>query len=121
MTTTMRLIKPCPPPRMSADQARSSAQKPHRIKVGKEVQPLDGFALIRGVLRRQAEHVSDAERSQLRIMVAKATGLRCASACAGDGVPSTGKRLPGAACAGIGIVDRASAQLREVDPRAIRR
>jgi len=52
------------------------------------VEPLGGFALIIGILGRQAENVSDAERFELGKMVAEAAGLRRAAARAGNIVPA---------------------------------
>ncbi len=53
----------------------------------RQMQPLDGFTLIFGVLCAEAKD-SCAEGLQFLIMVSKCAGLRRAAACAGDFVPA---------------------------------
>ena len=59
------------------------------------MQPLGGFALIVGILRRKAEDVGDAERLELGKMVAEAAGLRRAARAPGMSSQPGGRSTPG--------------------------
>ena len=71
---------------------RCKRARKFQIRIGqdrkRQVQPLGGLALIVGILRRQAEDVSNAERLQFGKMVAKTARLRRAAARARNFVPS---------------------------------
>src|SRR5262245_28515504 len=54
----------------------------------RQVQTLDRFALICGVLRREAENMADAEPLEFAEMIAEAARLRGAPARPGDLVPT---------------------------------
>src|SRR3974377_1794466 len=53
----------------------------------------DRLTLVIRVLRAQAEHLEGPCVGQFLIMVSKRAGLRCATACAWDGIPIFRNRL----------------------------
>src|SRR5262249_13288243 len=59
----------------------------------RQMQTLDRFALIGGVLRREAENTGDAELLEFGEMVAKAARLRRAAARPRDLIPALRQRL----------------------------
>jgi hypothetical protein len=59
------------------------------------MQPLDRFALVGGVLRRQTVKLGDAEPLELGEMVAERARLRRAAARAGNLIQPSGSGCPG--------------------------
>ena len=104
-------------------------RQPHRLgerQLGvrqqreRQVQPLDGFALIGGVLRGQPEHARRARLDQHLVQVAESAALRRAAPGTRDHVPVVDERgLAGLARARIGEHDDAAGELRQRDLRAV--
>ena len=74
--------------------------------------------LIGRVLRRQAEHLGDAELLQFGEMIAEAAGLRRAAARAGDVVPAGRQIDAGHAGARIEVEHGAAFELGQIDGAA---
>ncbi len=82
----------------------------------RNVQARDHLALIRRILRRQPEHMIRAGRFQVRMKVAKRTGLRRAAPRARDHVPVVGEAdLAGLAGPRIRKQHDTAGQRRQID------
>ena len=79
------------------------------------MQPLDCFALVVAILRREAVELLHAEPFELGEMVAERARLRRAAARSRDRIPAIGRRLPGHAGARIDVDDGAARELRQID------
>jgi hypothetical protein len=85
------------------------------------VEPLHHLPLVRGVLRREPEHAR-AERGELGVQIAEATGVRRAAARAGDRVPVGDQRgFAGPSGARIREHDDQPRDRREVDAASVGR
>src|SRR6266850_8395295 len=85
------------------------------------MQPLRRLALVIAVLGGNAEEMSDAKLPQHGEMIPERTGLRRATASAGDRIPALRQRLPGDAGARIEVDHRPALEPGQIDLRSVGR
>jgi hypothetical protein len=104
--------------REASNREYGKVDSPRKYEVGvrnerkRQMQSLDSFPLIVGVLGRKAEEVGDAKSSELGKMVAERAGLWRTAACPGDRIPTIRRLYSWAPCSRVDIDDGAAFERR---------